>query len=101
MNGWPPLPFASAVPCGRCGARIIWAKTEAGKAMPLVSQPTWRGSCEVIETDPPRVRWAGPDRKLEMRFARRERNENPRLYRNHLIDCRPSADTDPSLFGSA
>jgi hypothetical protein len=98
VTGWPPLPFDLAVPCGRCGRRIIWADTEAGKAIPLVAQPTWRGACEVFETDPPTVRHVGADGKLLMRWERP--NENPRLYRNHLIDCHaPSSESaDASLF---
>lgn len=69
--------------CSSCGASIVWAKTEAGRAMPLDAEPTDDGTIETI---------GNTCRVLSPIEAAITRGETGRLYTSHFATC-PHAAT--------
>lgn len=69
--------------CRSCGAPVLWARTRAGKAMPLDAAPTADGNVALLGTNGCEV-LAGQS----LAAARAEHRE---LYLTHYATC-PQAD---------
>ena len=72
--------------CRSCGAPILWARTEAGKSIPLDSEPHPGGTIRIDDANPPlaivvTIYAATPD----------ELFGGAPLYRSHFATC-PDAD---------
>lgn len=63
--------------CRSCFAKILWAKTASGKAIPLDPEPGWSGRYEVTE---------GAKGELYAAIVK-GRPDAPNRYRSHLATC--------------
>lgn len=64
--------------CRSCGAAIIWAKTPAGKTMPIDAEPTPYGNIALVP--------AGAI-VLTKDLADQGRRIGSKLYRSHFVSC--------------
>lgn len=66
--------------CNLCGeGPITWARTEAGKGMPVWSRPDPRGTGWYVGT--------GKERRLRVASAAHPRPDTGPFYRPHFLDC--------------
>jgi hypothetical protein len=72
------------VRCRSCGARIFWATTDRGKAMPIDVEPAAEGNV--------RLRWSSEGTPLVTVLTNGQREEHRgELYQAHFRSC-PDAD---------
>ena len=64
--------------CRSCGAPLIWARTEAGKAMPLDAEPSLYGGNIRLHDDGTITVLAKDD----------PRNSLEKLYKSHFATCK-------------
>jgi len=70
--------------CGSCPAPIIWARTPAGKRMPVDAEPTPDGNVTLV---PPLESYDSP-----LAVVSSERDPSSTRYTSHFATC-PNADS--------
>lgn len=73
------MTLSPTVPCGSCGAPIVWFTTAAGRPMPLNPEPAEDGNIELNSATACNV--------LGKKALAEARVEGVKLYKTHFSSC--------------